>query len=97
MIEFFPNTNPPRPVPGVLTFDEACMLLRLDEGRGMAQARRALRRLIERRLIRPARIGRYSRFSREELLRFVRWQTELSGEAPESSLHAATSALVRPR
>ena len=85
MTEFFPNTHPPQPVPVVLTEDEAISFLRLDAGgRALEAARRALRRLVERKLIRPCRVGKRSRFLREELLRFLRWQTDLHGEAPDA-------------
>ena len=85
MTEFFPNTHPPKPVPVVLTEDEAISFLRLDAGgRALEAARRALRRLVERKLIRPCRVGKRSRFLREELLRYLRWQTELHGEAPDA-------------
>ncbi len=85
MTEFFPNTHPPKPVPVVLTEDEAISFLRLDAGgRALEAARRALRRLVERKLIRPCRVGKRSRFLREELLRYLRWQTDLHGKAPDA-------------
>ncbi len=82
--EFFPGTSPPEPVPAVLTEQEAVRYLRLDEeGRPSEAARRAFRRLVEVKRIRPARIGLRNRYAREELLRFVLHATELSGEAPQ--------------
>ena len=85
MIEYFPNTRPPEPVPAVLTAEEAIRYLRLDEGgRPPEAAARAFRRLVETKRVRPARIGIRNRFAREELLRFVLHATELSGEAPKS-------------
>ncbi len=85
MTEFFPNTQPPKPVPVVLTEDEAISFLRLDAGgRALEAARRALRRLVERKLIRPCRVGKRSRYLREELLRYLRWQTDLHGKAPDA-------------
>ena len=79
----------PEPVPAVLTEDEAIRYLRLDEGRewdtgpkGAEAARRALRRLVETKRLRPARIGPRNRYAREELRRFLLHATELSGEAP---------------
>lgn len=84
MTEFFPNTRPPEPVPALLTEEDAVRFLRLDaEDRDMSSARRALRRLVERKLIRPCRVGKRSRFLRDELLRYLSWQTALQGEAPE--------------
>ena len=83
MIEFFPNTNPPEPVPALLTAREAIRYLRLDEeDRSHEAAARAFRRLVETKRIRPCRIGLRSRFARQELVRFVLVATELSGEAP---------------
>ena len=85
MIEYFPNSNPPEPVPAVLTEFEAIRYLRLDEGRkgDTRAALRALRRLVETKRLRPARIGIRNRYAREELRRFVLYTTDLAGEAPE--------------
>lgn len=84
MIEYFPKSSPPEPVPAVLTAQEAIRYLRLDEdGRPPEAARRAFRRLVETKQVRPARIGIRNRFAREELRRFVHHATELSGEAPD--------------
>ena len=81
--EYFANTNPPIPVASVLTEEEAVRYLRLDEGaRCPESARRSFRRLVETKRIRGARIGRRARYLREELLRFARHATELSGDAP---------------
>lgn len=74
MIEFFPNSR--EPVPEVLTADEACCYLRLDEGRDLVNARRALARLVTKRLLRPCRLGKYNRFTRLELSRMVQELTE---------------------
>ena len=82
--EYFANTNPPIPVASVLTEEEAVRYLRLDEGaRCPESARRSFRRLVETKRIRGARIGRRARYLREELLRFARHATELSGDAPD--------------
>ncbi len=80
MIEFFPGST--EPVPALLTEDDTVRFLRLDLDRDLSRSKRALRRLVERKLIRPCRVGKRSRFLREELLRYLRWQTELHGEAP---------------
>ena len=84
MTEFFPNTHPPKPVPALLTEDDAVRFLRLELDRDLSRGKRALRRIAERKLIRPCRVGKRSRFLREELLRYLRWQTELHGEAPDA-------------
>lgn len=82
MIEFFPGST--EPVPALLTDDDAVRFLRLELDRDLSRGRRALRRIVERKLIRPCRVGKRSRFLREELLRYLRWQTELHGEAPDA-------------
>ncbi len=82
MIEFFPGST--EPVPALLTEDDTVRFLRLDLDRDLSRSKRALRRLVERKLIRPCRVGKRSRFLREELLRYLRWQTELHGEAPDA-------------
>ena len=69
-VEYFPGTS--QPVPKLLTALEACRFLRLDLGRDTEAAMlRALQRLVERRLIRPAiHVGkRY--YDRDELVRYV--------------------------
>ena len=76
MTEYFPNTN--QPVPRVLTADEACRYLRRDEDRDVELARKALRRLVDKRLLNPCRLGRHNRYTREELERLVRQLTEIS-------------------
>ena len=81
MVEYFPRTC--EPVPAVLTEHEAIRYLRLDEeGRDPVAARRAFRRLVETKRIRPCRIGIRNRFAREELRRFVLHATELGGDVP---------------
>lgn len=82
MIEFFPGST--EPVPALLTEDDAVRFLRLELERDLSRGKRALRRIVERKLIRPCRVGKRSRFLREELLRYLRWQTELHGEAPDA-------------
>ncbi len=74
-VEYFPGTS--QPVPKLLTALEACRFLRLDLGRDTEAAMlRALQRLVERRLIRPAiHVGkRY--YDRDELVRYVNALTE---------------------
>lgn len=82
-IEFFPGTTDP--VPLVLTEHEAIRFLRLDEEeRDPTSAQRAFRRLVDSKRIRPCRVGRWNRYAREELRRFVLHATEMTGEAPHS-------------
>lgn len=84
MDEYFANSS--QPVPTVLTEDEAIQFLRLDEAeKRPGAAKRALRRLVETKRIRPVRIGLLNRFAREELRRFVLHATELAGEGPMPS------------
>lgn len=79
MPEYFPNTSDP--VPRVLTPLEACYYLRLDEGReGESAMLKALDRLVENKLLRPALIGKSRRFDRLKLDRFIERQTEICGE-----------------
>ena len=79
LVEYFPSTT--EPVPALLTAEEACRFLRLDLGRDMDAAMKALRRLVDRRLLRPCQVGRYNRYSRSELLRFISERTEKFAEA----------------
>ena len=79
MPEHFPNTHDP--VPRVLTPLEAVCYLRLDAGRESEAAMlKALDRLIENKLLRPALIGKLRRFDRLELGRFIERKTEIYGE-----------------
>ena len=79
MAEYFPNTHDP--VPRLLTPIEACYYLRLDEGRPNEDAMlKALDRLVEAKLVRPALVGRLKRYDRLELDRFITQQTEIYGE-----------------
>ncbi len=79
MPDCFPHTSDP--VPRVLTPTEACYYLRLDEGRESEVAMlKALDRLVENKLLRPALIGKLRRFDRLELDRFIERQTEIYGE-----------------
>ena len=79
MPEHFHHTHDP--VPRVLTPLEACFYLRLDEGReNEAAMLKALDRLVENKLLRPALIGKLKRYDRHELDRFIERQTEIYGE-----------------
>ncbi len=80
-VEYFPGTS--EPVPKLLTALEACRFLRLDLGRETETAMlKALDRLVERRLIRPAiHVGR-RHYSRSELIRYIDTLTEEYADAP---------------
>ena len=71
--EYFPGTSDA--VPALLTDEEACRFLRLDLDRDMALALKALARLVYKRRLNPARIGRPNRYTRTELLRFIDKET----------------------
>ncbi len=72
MIEF-------RPIEPVLfTAEEAAVYLRLDEGRNIERAVKALYRYVDRGELHPAVVGRHRRFSRRELDRFIEAKTEKS-------------------
>lgn len=75
-VEWLP-TDPPRPAPTLMTAKEAAAYLRLDEdGRDIADALRSLEYLVLQQLIRPCRVGRFNRYARSELDRFIADQTE---------------------
>ena len=73
--EILPGTD--QPVPAVMTAEEAVRYLRLDIGRSMPLALKALDRLVyDKQVIRPCMYLKQRLFSREELDRFVRIRTE---------------------
>ena len=79
MSEYFANST--TTVPHVLTPIEACLYLRLDVDRVSESAMlKSLDRLVEKKLVRPAKIGRYRRYSKVELDRYVDARTEEYGE-----------------
>lgn len=78
-LEYFPGTTDP--VPALLVAEEACRFLRLDLGRDMDAALKALRRLVDHRQLRPCQVGKYNRYARSELLRFIAERTERFAEA----------------
>lgn len=77
-IEFLPGTN--EPAPAAMTAEEACQYLRLDEGRDIAAAIKALNRLVEKDKIRPCIVGKLRRYWRHELDRYLAEETERYGE-----------------
>ena len=60
---------------GVLTAEEACSYLRLDEGRSMSAAIHSLNHLVRKRAIHPCVVGKHRRYARAELDRFIQDQT----------------------
>ncbi len=75
-IEFLPS-EPPRPAPALMTAREAAEYLRLTEdGRDIGDALVSLEYLVAEGRIRPCRVGRFNRFMRAELDRFMQEQTE---------------------
>ena len=78
MADFLPGTN--LPVPSVMTAQECCCYLRLDLGRSIENATKALNRLVDRKLIRPCMYKKNRMYSRKELDRFLLDQTETYGE-----------------
>ena len=78
-IDFLPGTN--QPVPAVMTAEEACLYLRLDEGRSIKNAVRALNRLVDRRRITPIVVGKRRRYAKVELERFIVKEVEFQRRA----------------
>lgn len=69
-----------QPVERVLyTAEEAATILRLDEGRDIERAVKALYRYVDRGEIHPAVVGQHRRFSRQELDRFIKAKTAAHG------------------
>lgn len=74
-VEFLPGTD--QPAPAVMTAEEAARYLRLDIGRSMPLALKALDRLTyEQQVIRPCMYRKQRLYSRAELDRFVQTRTE---------------------
>lgn len=70
-------TDPPRIAPALMTADEAAVYLRLNEdGRDIADAVKSLEYLVTEGKLRPCRVGRWNRYARAELDRFITEQTE---------------------
>lgn len=78
-------TDPPRPAPALMTAQEAVLFLRLSEGgRDIADAIKSLEYLVLTGRIRPCRVGRFNRYARVELERFITAQTIQSAIQQES-------------
>ena len=70
-------TEPPRVAPALMTASEAAAYLRLTEdGRDIGDALKSLEYLVTTGRVRPCRVGRFNRFTRAELDRFMHEQTE---------------------
>lgn len=70
-------TDPPRPAPALMTAQEAVLYLRLTEGgRDVGDAMKSLEYLVGQGRVRPCRVGRFNRYARAELDRFIQAQTE---------------------
>lgn len=70
-------TDPPRIAPALMTADEAVVYLRLDQGgRDIRDAIKSLEYLVSEGKVRPCRVGRWNRYARSELDRFIAQQTE---------------------
>lgn len=68
------------PQPIVLTAEQAAHVLLLDQGRTIELAVRALYRLVAAKKIRPVIVGKWRRFTPQELTRYLDEQTERYGE-----------------
>ncbi len=66
--------------PGLLIDTEAAVYLRLNEGREMSAALKALNRIVDKKQIRPCIVGKHRRYAREELDRFIAERTERYGD-----------------
>jgi len=66
-----------RPVPEVMTEEEVIRMLRLDEAKNPRQTLQYYR---ERGLLRATRIGRWLRYTRTEVLRFLERQTAATND-----------------
>lgn len=66
----------------LFTAEEACRYLRLDVGRGEdGDPVRALQRYVVKGLLHPTKIGRFNRYSIDELDHFIRSRTEPHDDA----------------
>ena len=76
-----------------MTAEEAAAYLRLVEhGRDIADALKSLEYLVGIGRIRPCRVGRYNRFTRHELDRFIHDQTQRYGAGKPDSTSATDPA-----
>lgn len=83
--------------PSVMTAEEAAAYLRLTEnGRDIGDALKSLDYLIGKGLISPCRVGKFRRFTQEELNRFVRAQTERHRARFQNGRSVAPSASTPP-
>ncbi len=71
--EYFPGSDSPERVPPFLTALEVCRILRLLEAHGGVEKRalRALRRIVESGRLTPIRLGKFSRYRRDDVMRLA--------------------------
>ena len=90
--------DPPRPAPSLMTAHEAALYLRLTEdGRDIADALASLEYLVSEGRIRPCRVGRFNRFMRVELERFMHEQTERYEQRYNSASNRSAGRRVSTR
>ena len=65
----------------LMTSEEAASYLRLDEGRSIANAVKALNRLVDKRKITPIVVGKRRRYAKVELERFIIEEVEFQRKA----------------
>lgn len=84
-------TDPPRPAPALMTAEEAAVYLRLNVGgRDIHDAVASLEYLVSHGRIRPCRVGKFNRYTRAELDRFMHDQTQRhAASAPQSGVAGA--------
>lgn len=88
--EWLPS-DPPRIAPVLMTAAEAVVYLRLDQGgRDIRDAVKSLEYLVSEGKLRPCRVGRWNRYARSELDRFIAEQTERY--SPRSSGETGTDS-----
>lgn len=68
------------PQPLVLTAEQAAHILLLDQDRKIELAVRALYRLVDTGKLRPVIVGKWRRFTPQELVRYLDEQTERYGD-----------------
>jgi hypothetical protein len=91
-------TDPPRPAPALMTAEEAVEYLRLAEGgRDIGDALLSLEYLVGEGRIRPCRVGRFNRFMRVELDRFMHEQTERYSHRYNSASNRSAGRRVSTR
>lgn len=83
-------TDPPRPAPMVMTAEEAAVYLRLDRKcdgtlRAPADVAKSLEHLVARHGLRPLKVGRFARYAKSELDRWIQERVESNNADPPHS------------